>query len=147
MMPNPTKALKYDQQSFRFVIPGDPTPWARCGYGRGRFYDKQKHLKLAFGIHIKNQLPKEFTPFCSQPIRIDSYYYFKIPKRTAKNTHKQPNNYHYQKPDRDNLNKFVYDALHTIVYTDDCIISAGYSEKRYDHQPRTELNLYLLEEQ
>ena len=53
---------------------------------------------------------------------------------------------HFQKPDADNLQKFVGDCLTNLAYRDDCQINNLTVEKFWTvHNPRTEVTVeYLL---
>lgn len=138
-----------NEEKYTFVVPGDPTPWARCRFNRGRFYDSQKNAKLALGIHIQNQLatyPNIF-PFAKQPLGLDITFYFRIPASAKGKDHRQENYYHYYKPDADNCLKFIKDALTSILYEDDCLIAYTNHAKRYSKDPRIEFTIFPLGEQ
>lgn len=129
---------------FTFVIPGDPTPLARCRFGKGKFYDSQKNLKLVWGIYIKNQVTPELNkilPLHDRALFLDVVFYFKIPK-TKKNVQ---GHYHIFRPDTSNLIKFVEDAATSVLFNDDCIIAHINAEKRYSNEPRTEFSFHIVE--
>ena len=72
------------------------------------------------------------------PIRVNSSFYFRRPKshfRTGKNAHLLRDDapeWHTQKPDRDNLDKAVLDALTQLgCWSDDCQVCAGEISKRW----------------
>lgn len=139
-----------NEQAYSFIIPGDPTPLARCRFGKGRVWDSQKQIKLTWGISLKSQLNqalKKLLPHQQKPLGLDAIFYFRIPA-TAKNkkTHKSEGNYHFYKPDASNLVKFVEDAANGILFKDDCLIAHINAEKRYSAQPRTEFTLHILGE-
>ncbi len=50
---------------------------------------------------------------------------------------------HIIKPDNDNLEKFVLDALNGVFWKDDCQVQVKGKFKMYSHEPRTELEIYL----
>ena len=50
---------------------------------------------------------------------------------------------HIKKPDRDNLEKMVMDALNGVYWKDDSQVQCRASFKIYSHSPRTELEIYL----
>ena len=52
--------------------------------------------------------------------------------------------YKISKPDADNLQKSVFDALNTIVYTDDSRIAKVEAEKIYGKEPKIEIEFYTL---
>lgn len=84
------------------------------------------------------------------PVRIDCYFYFPRPKShygTGKNSGVLKANapvWYFSKPDRDNLDKFVLDAMKGIILRDDCYACAGEIEKKYSEQPRTEIVITFL---
>lgn len=49
---------------------------------------------------------------------------------------------HTVKPDRDNIEKNVCDALNGIVWIDDSYITEGKTEKRYGHTPSVDVYVY-----
>lgn len=54
---------------------------------------------------------------------------------------------HTVKPDRDNCEKSVQDALNGLTYRDDCLICEGRTEKwraAADEQPHVEVSIYCL---
>jgi tRNA pseudouridine13 synthase len=47
------------------------------------------------------------------------------------------------KPDKDNLEKLLYDALKSVLYKDDSCIVGGNAEKFYSSKPRVEIKLWI----
>lgn len=104
-----------------YTIPLRPIAWARTGvvFKQRKFFDKQKHEKLSFGLHLVNQHNNE--PF------------FKIPKITitllfkeTKKSKSQPGYpYYAQRPDGDNCQKFLLDVMNGIIYQDDATVVHG----------------------
>jgi Holliday junction resolvase RusA-like endonuclease len=141
------KGKTMNQRSYTFIIPGDPTPLARCRYGKGKFYDTQKNLKLVWGIHLRNQVPQELIellPLHDQAIILEVIFHFKIPHcRINKSLEGLP---HIFRPDTSNLLKFVEDAATTILFNDDCILSDINAKKRYSANPRTEFTIQFNED-
>ena len=57
---------------------------------------------------------------------------------------------HHVKPDRDNLDKVVLDALTGLLWRDDCQVSDGRLTKMYatgNEEPHVEINVERLEEE
>lgn len=122
-----------------YVVYGDPIALARARQGRGRFYDAQKHLKLVWGLNIKEQHAK--SVHFEGPVFMDVIFYMPIPKTASEKKRQQlRDQWHYIKPDNSNLLKFVEDVATTICYKDDCILAKHSIEKVYDDGkgPRTE---------
>jgi len=118
----------------KYVVPGDPVAWARPGHNGHHFYDRQKQDKLHFGIWIENQHENE--PLFKGPLRVSWLFCFSFPQLVRK---PEKYEFHTDVPDLDNCIKFVLDAIKGIAITDDRIVCGyGYTEKRYDENPRTE---------
>lgn len=124
-----------------YLINMNPVAWARASINtkgnKPRFYDKQSHEKLAYGIYLKQQ--HENIPLFQGPIIVDIIFFMKKPLRLKSNF------YHSKKPDIDNLCKFLFDACSNILFTDDSLICKLSVEKVYDTNPRTQLTIKDLE--
>jgi len=117
-----------------FEVEYPPTAQARHRYvNRGKFvqvYDpcakKKKELLEACMIYA----PKTAI---EGPLRVDLLFNIERPRshyRTGKYSHLLKDkyvgtNFHTQKPDIDNLRKFVMDALNGVFWIDDCQICEG----------------------
>lgn len=121
-----------------YIIPGDPIPLARARYGNRRVWDSQKEVKLISGISLTQQHQEK--PFFKGPLHMDLVFYIELPHNRRK-PYKHQFDYHYYKPDLDNLIKFIADIANGILYTDDCIISSISAKKIYDYEPRTQITL------
>jgi len=49
-----------------------------------------------------------------------------------------------KKPDKDNLEKFAADCLTGVAWEDDCQVVAGFTQKWYSDDPRTEITICEL---
>lgn len=66
------------------------------------------------------------------PVYMEIQYYFTIPKSwSQKKKNEHIGNWHTSKPDIDNLNKAIMDALNGIAYLDDAQICYIKSSKKY----------------
>lgn len=122
-----------------YIVSGDPIALARARQTRGRFYDSQKNHKLVWGINLKNQ-HDDLGYFCG-PVFLDVIFYMPIPQTASqKKKLDMKDQWHFLRPDSDNLLKFICDVATEICYKDDCIISKQSVEKVYDDGkgPRTE---------
>ena len=82
---------------------------------------------------------KGLPPFLG-PLRVDVEFVLPRPKRLVWKNKKMPRERHIIKPDRDNLEKSIFDALNGIVWGDDCQVCAGKS-KNGSH-PGTKLRTF-----
>ena len=86
------------------------------------------------------------SPFVG-PLRVDIALFFLRPQRLM--TKKAPDGpmWHTVKPDRDNLEKAILDALKGILFLDDCQVCAGEVKKFYtekDRDARAEISVSPL---
>lgn len=67
-------------------------------------------------------------PIPDGPVRMDITFYFKLSQAKIKQGF-TAGDFHYQRPDRDNLMKNLQDALNGLIYKDDCQICSGPVDK------------------
>lgn len=85
------------------------------------------------------------------PLRVDITFYFARPKnhfRTGKFAGiLKPNapTWHISRPDRDNLDKLILDALSGKFWINDSIVCDGRLRKFYDEKPRTEIVISVIQ--
>ena len=109
-----------------------PQPWRRARLsGKRHFTDKKSAAyKRAIGWAI--------TPLLKEPFRgavhLDLDFVFPIPKSWSKAKKMNPPP-HTSRPDRDNLEKAIGDALNGIAWDDDAQICDGNVRKRYGTEP------------
>lgn len=102
--------------------------------------DKQNFLWKA----IADKQPAK--PY-DEPIRVTMLFFMQRPKnhfRTGKFKGQLKENapkLHTVKPDLDNLEKFVKDALNKVYWRDDSVISTLIGRKIYSERPRTEIKI------
>jgi Holliday junction resolvase RusA-like endonuclease len=65
------------------------------------------------------------------PVKVDLFFSFPRPKSLMRKKDSADFIWHTKKPDRDNLDKAVLDALKGVAWTDDCQVCAGVIEKTY----------------
>lgn len=125
------------QNEYKYIVKGEPIPLLRARYGRRSVYDSQRHIKLAWGIELKNQ--HDNKEMLEGPLRLDIFFYMQIPQNITKVKqeafYKRP---HIYTPDLSNLIKFVEDCATGIIYRNDCLIACVSAQKLYDPNPRTE---------
>lgn len=150
-----------DKAPIHFVVYGDPVPQPRMGEGKTRYrgkdgreyrkkYDPAEKKKSEFLLKCLHHRPDE--PFTG-PLEVNIKWHFKRPKNHYGSHQKKPYLkrgvpfYHCLKKrcDRDNLDKFVLDALTGQFWDDDGIICKGTLLKVYtDKLPRTEVEIIPL---
>jgi Holliday junction resolvase RusA-like endonuclease len=116
---------------------GDPIAWKRAGINKhsGNFYDRQHTEKEQYRWQMRNQY-KGQPLGCS--LKAKAIYKLPIPAGTSKVRRSQmlaglirPN----KKPDVDNLQKFIFDAMTGVIYKDDCQICESVEVKLYSDVP------------
>jgi Holliday junction resolvase RusA-like endonuclease len=134
-----------------FTIYGDPVAQARAG--RRHSISGGKAMSQAFDPtksrtwkqDVKHQVLDQIAkmsprpPVHDGPVAMALFFYLQrpasIPKKIKRN---------FRKPDLDNLEKAVKDALSGIIYTDDGRIDDVRKVKRYGSPPRVVIGLELL---
>lgn len=113
------------------VIPGQPIGKGRPRFGNGRTYTPAKtETWTAKAVHNIKQQTKERG--IDGPVLIDWVAVFARPKRMLTKKWHNRRELHTVKPDRDNLDKAVLDALTKAgVLKDDCQVTDGHICKRY----------------
>jgi Holliday junction resolvase RusA-like endonuclease len=107
-------------------------------------YDPSAGDKADFLAVAHSQAPEK--PL-EGPIKVNCDFIFPRPKshyRTGKYAGQlKPNapTWHCCKPDRDNLDKFVLDALQGVFFRDDAQVVTGEIRKFYDERPRTVIKI------
>ena len=125
---------------------GIPLPKARPRFsrykGRVRTYDTQSEEKETIKWQLKcSMLGLEII---TAPVVVDIIFYMPITKSTSMNQKAMMLDgtiKYTKKPDGDNLEKFFWDGMNSIVYADDKQIYKWSGEKRYSLKPRTEITL------
>ncbi len=120
-----------------YVIKGNPIPQQRPRYGIKNVYDSQKQQKLLWQVELNNQ--HNDSPLLTGPLVVELGFFF-MPAQTisAKKRAQFAGKPHEQRPDIDNLIKWVLDNCNGIVYKDDSTIVKTIAFKCYDMEPRTE---------
>jgi Holliday junction resolvase RusA-like endonuclease len=115
--------------------------------GHSSTYDPAKEKKKTFASIVEDLAPS--VPW-DCPIMIEINFYMSRPKGhygTGKNANVlKPSapEWHTGRPDLDNLEKFVKDALNKIYWRDDSLICQTTCRKLYSDRPRTEIDISSL---
>lgn len=84
----------------------------------------------------------------SGPVRVHIVAVFELPKSAKAATRqaaKEGRVFHTSKPDRDNIEKLILDALNGYAFLDDGQVAIGTGIKRYGSPARTDVTLEFLE--
>lgn len=146
---------------YKFIINEKPEAYARERKGRGKhFYNPKADIIDRYKKSMKSQLTKdqkkEIEDIYTEVLKglriayIELYcdFYIPIPKgdsivTAAKKELKEilP----AQRPDVDNYEKLLLDALHDVVYEDDSRVIKIVANKYFSMDPRTEVKVILKE--
>lgn len=110
---------------------GQPRPRAFARNGKARVHDPctAEGWKGLIALAARPLLPR--TPLAG-PIWVDRHFYFPRPKRLQRKRDPIDLIPHTAKPDIDNLDKALFDALTTLgVWRDDSLIFGGLGTKHY----------------
>lgn len=119
-------------------IEGMPVPWkAHGGCGKRSFNPRFKEKE-----YVQWQVKSQFNRVqaITGPVFLDISYHMPVPPRTPKARTREMLSgklHHLKRPDLDNLNKFLCDALKNIVYEDDSQIVAMHCRKIYGSDAKT----------
>lgn len=127
----------------RFVITGEPM-------GKPRMTQRDKWKKRpvvlryrAWADLARASVPVPASRFIADPLTVSWTAYLPMPKSwSCKKKDFMRGTLHRQKPDRDNIDKAILDAL----FTSDCGVAAGTLVKRWDdgRGPRVEVEVTTL---
>ena len=130
-----------------FTIPGEPKGKARPRLGRGghtytpRDTRQYEHEVAEAYYRVLPQDAEEVKPI-EGPVAVEITAYFGIPRSKSKKERLRiirENVRPTKKPDIDNIEKIICDALNGIAYRDDSQVTDSYVRKRYvseDEEPR-----------
>lgn len=134
-----------------FTIPGEPVPKARPRVSKNtkRAYTPKK--TVAYEARVKEAYYNAFfneKPFPAGTM-VAAYItaFFPIPKSATKKRRADMiagRIFKTTRPDADNIEKAIFDALNGLAYEDDGQICYQVCSKRYAEEPRAEVKLYRL---
>ena len=138
-------------EAISFDVPGEPKGKGRPRFclknGKAYIYTPQNTKEYEENIKTYARLFKHiFRREMQLEAHIEAYY--KIPKNTSKGIKEKmicriilPN----KKPDIDNIEKIVLDALNGVLYEDDAQICKTISEKFYAEEPHLKIRIGVIE--
>lgn len=164
---------KTDNYDYKLIIPGEPKYQQRhrstirirggCRGVEVKLLDGSKvklYRKDDFFIMNYDPSAKEKKDFARMvipldilltgPLRVDLHLYSAYLKghygtgRNSDTVLASAPKWKITKPDKDNAEKFVFDALNGIIWEDDAKICAGDTTKQYSREPRTEICITLI---
>lgn len=125
--------IEQDEMILDLWIPcvpvAQPRPRASVRGRRAVVYDppgKHKDLKQLIKLHV---IPEWDHGVLECPLEVDLFFVFPRPKSRVWKTKPMPPYWHTSKPDKDNLEKLVFDALEGICWKNDSQICSGDTKK------------------
>jgi Holliday junction resolvase RusA-like endonuclease len=112
--------------SLKITIPWTPRPKGSVQLNgvAQRWYNPSQKGMLKTREHARNCLPSKDLPYLKGPLLVIVHFVLPAhksqPKRWRKEQHNKP---HISRPDGDNLEKYLNDALSSIFWHDDCTIA------------------------
>ena len=131
--------MKMTKTDIIYTIPFDPIAWKRPGGGKHGRYDTQAKLKQQYATLVKFIHGPDLIPL-SGPLFLDCTFYVALPIKTKY----KPGDYCPKRPDKDNYEKFLLDALTGVLYHDDAQIADGRIRKIYALKPSTQFKITPL---
>lgn len=126
-----------------------PRPRATVVGGHARVYEPRQHPVAAFKASVRLAAAQAYEgPPLLGPLRVDCVFVFPRPSQLIWKTKPMFRIPHTKRPDRDNCDKAVLDALSGLLWKDDCQVCAGSLEKWIaagDEQPHVEIRVYQME--
>lgn len=139
---------------YRYVIPGPAVPQGRpritTANGYPRVYDPQKsseYKKYVRACVVQQGRPEKLL---TGALRVDTVEYRRIAASLRKAQRVEAARGTIRpitKPDMDNVEKAVWDALTGLVWKDDAQVVDGRRAKFYSDVPRVEIEIEELEEE
>lgn len=145
------------ERKLNFMISGKPVNYVRERKGRGNhFYNKKGSIMEDYKLQMIKSMNKDDYEYTRELIKsnktfyvkLKALYYIGIPKGDSIETSVKKEIGIIRPaitPDLDNYDKFIIDALHSVVYDDDKVLVDIESKKYYSLDPRTELEITIIE--
>lgn len=126
-----------------------PRARATAFNGHARVYENKKHPVTEFKATVRMALREAYTGApLTGPLRVDCLFIMPRPAALVWKTKPMPRLPHDKKPDRDNLDKAVMDALKGLAWVDDSQAALGEIQKWIaggDEQPHAVITITQLE--
>lgn len=99
---------------------------------------KKDHPARQFKSDIRAAAQAEVMPYHEGPVKVSWTAYLPRPKALCRKKDPDGPVPHHKRPDRDNLDKTILDALKGVIYKDDSQVFSGEIKKFYHGKPGTE---------
>lgn len=109
--------------SYKVTIPCTPVPKESVRLGKYGPYNPSAKAMLVTRQIIRSTLPPGELPLLSGPLLVIAHYVLPMPSTRPARKTLSPTAPHWKKPDIDNLDKFLGDALNGIIWADDSRIT------------------------
>ncbi len=120
---------------YNLYIPGVPVgmprPRATNAGGHARLYTQKSHPVNQYKADIRQAALAEGVPWLEGPVKLSWSAFFPRPKRLMRKKDPAGAVAHTGKPDRDNIDKAILDALSGVIFKDDKAIFCGLIAKYY----------------
>ena len=123
-------------RTISFVISEKPISQKRHRNTQDHYYNPQEKEKEKLKIVVNSKIQLKEHLLCG-PISLDIKFFIQLPKSNASRRNKIDQ--HTQRPDIDNLLKFILDVMSGLVYADDAYIYKILCSKHFSDFPRTEV--------
>lgn len=125
-----------------FTVPTAPVAKARARSTRsGHHYTPQKTVDFESIVAWHAKAAMAGKPLYEGALIVTLYYGIPIPKNLEPRIKRGEIIYPTKRPDMDNYEKSVLDAMNGIVYKDDAQIVATFHKKRYTRNPRVVISV------
>ncbi len=127
---------------YRFTIPGKP-------YAKRRpraAYNPKLGRSITFNAPGNAEAERSVAHYAGQvipapiegPVRVQIIAVFEVPKSWSKKRQREAlGTYHTQKPDRDNVEKWVLDGMNRVAFADDGQVGRGETVKIWGERAET----------
>lgn len=145
-------------EPIHFIVPAVPVPQPRqqhrliktkSGKQFVQNYVPERHTVHDFKATVRQMFLAAYQgPPLTGPIRLDAKFIFPRSRSAIWKTKPMPRYRHIIKPDRDNVEKSLKDALTKLAWVDDCQVCCGELEKWVacgDEQPHVEVTITPVE--
>lgn len=143
-------------ESFTFTIDGEVVgkmrPKATAFGGHARVYTPAKQINNENWIrmeYLRQAKEKEFDGFGDKPLKIEIYLHLHVPKSLSKKKHEEALSGRLmptKKPDLDNIEKTILDALNNVAFDDDRQVISLHATKDYANRDYTQVTMTAMEE-
>lgn len=98
------------------------------GFTKTYYPKKYEQFKAVLGLYLKSKIKTKLEG----AIKVEAHITMQMPKSWSKKKRMEMDGkYHTQKPDKDNLEKSLYDALTGVAFKDDSAVAVGVTTKRW----------------